>query len=109
MTKQLLIQSNFSHGELDPRVFNVDLSLYYKSARYVRNLYVRPQGGVQRRHGTIYQTTIDGDSDKIKLGSYIHDTESAYMLIWKDSVLQIFKEENNKLTQLPPRVNWYGI
>ena len=107
MTKQLLIQSNFSHGELDPRVFNVDLSLYYKSARYVRNLYVRPQGGVQRRHGTIYQTTIDGDSDKIKLGSYIHDTESAYMLIWKDSVLQIFKEENNKLTQLPQQVSPY--
>jgi hypothetical protein len=98
MTKQLLIQSNFSHGELDPRVFDVTLDLYYKSAQYVRNLYVRPQGGVLRRHGTIYKNTIDADADKIKLGSYIHDTENAYLLVWIDQILNIYKEDSSGLT-----------
>jgi hypothetical protein len=108
MTKQLLIQSNFSHGELDPRIFDVTLDMYYKSARYVRNLYVRPQGGVLRRHGTIYQTEINADENTIKLSSYIHDTENAYILVWTNLQILVYKDVNGILAKQATIVSPYS-
>ncbi len=88
------IQSNFSHGELDPRMLtSVDLQLYYQCASKVRNLYVRPQGGVKSRHGTVYQSTIGtGQSLIYKLAYFVYDEENHYLLVFKDATLDIYKE-----------------
>lgn len=93
MTKQFVIQNNFSHGELDPRVFDVSLDIYYKSVQYMRNLYVRPQGGAQRRHGTEYLETID-TTGSIKLGNYTYDVNTTFMLVWINGILQIYSDND---------------
>lgn len=90
MSKQYVLQNNFSHGEIDPKVYNVSLDIYYKAAKYVRNLYIRPQGGAIRRHGSIYQSTIPSSINK--MGGFIHDTENAYILVWYNLKLAIYKE-----------------
>lgn len=96
MTKQLQLQNNFSHGELDPRVYDVDLSIYYKSAKYVRNLYVRPQGGLTRRHGSNYLYTLSSGDNKF--ATFVYDANTAYLFVLEDSKLLIFKQTDKGLT-----------
>lgn len=47
------VQSNFSHGELDPKLFaRPDVDVYFKGAQKLRNVLSIPQGGAKRRFGT---------------------------------------------------------
>ena len=53
------IQSTFSFGELDPKLYaKVDFAGYFKGARKLRNVMVIPQGGVKRRFGTDFTDTV---------------------------------------------------
>lgn len=61
------IQSVFTLGELDPKLFaRTDFEGYFKGAQKLRNTLTIPQGGATRRFGTSYVATIvdTGDSDE---------------------------------------------
>ena len=89
------IQNNFSHGELDPRMFaQVDLDAYYKTARRLRNVYVRPQGGVVKRHGTIYQDTIQANIDEYHLASFVLIGDIEYLLVFRELNLDIYSKDS---------------
>lgn len=48
-------QSNFTAGELSPRLFGwVDLERYVKGAAAIENMIVLPHGGVTRRSGSVF-------------------------------------------------------
>jgi len=58
------IQSTFSLGELDPKLFaRSDFEGYYKGAKTLRNVLVIPQGGVTRRFGLTYLATVVDTGD----------------------------------------------
>lgn len=107
MSTSLIVQSNFSHGELDPRVFNVSLDVYYKSAKYLRNVYVRPQGGVTKRHGSIFHVELNSSAAETKLGAFTHDTNNSYLLVWIDGQLKIYKDIDGKLKEISNVVSPY--
>ena len=50
-----LYQSNFAQGELSPWLNGrVDIAQYANSAKSIKNMFVRPQGGLMKRPGTTY-------------------------------------------------------
>ena len=60
------IQSNFTAGEISPRLFGrVDLSKYNNGAKTIQNAVVQTHGGVSRRPGTRFASQIKdtGTSD----------------------------------------------
>ena len=98
---QRLIQHNFTHGELDRRLFSaVDLALYYKAAHYLRNVYVRPQGGVKRRHGLIFKNNIGIAPIAYKLAAFILDEGNEYILKFTVPNLTIYKDIEGVFTEV---------
>lgn len=82
---QFYLQNNFTHGELDPRLFaGTNLEYYYKSLKKARNVYVRPQGGVKRRHGSLYLRTIQSTFGSYRLLSFVYNSDTQFVLILED-------------------------
>lgn len=93
-----VIQHNFTHGELDPRMYaNSDWAPYYKCAKYLRNLYVRKQGGTKRAHGTIF---VDEIANIHKFGSFVGANGEIYVLLFTDYLLSIYRQFNEYTTTL---------
>lgn len=63
------IQTNFTSGELDPRLKGrIDIKHYYNGGERVRNVNILPQGGVKRRPGLEYIDTIAYQITRISSG-----------------------------------------
>lgn len=75
------VQANFSHGELDPKLFTrSDVDVYYKGAEKLRNVLVIPQGGASRRFGTTFTATINDNAgnpvtDIDEVNAFIYDLD----------------------------------
>ena len=92
MPNQFYLQNNFSHGELDPRLFaGTNLTYYYKSLKKARNVYVRPQGGIKRRHGTKYLQTVTADAGEYKMSSFIFNSDTRFVLIFQPLEIVIYQ------------------
>lgn len=92
MQNSLYMQNNFTHGELDPRLFaGTNLEYYYKSLSKCRNLYVRPQGGIKRRHGTYYEATINSNPGEYQIASFVYNDDNHFIVIFQPSELFIYK------------------
>ncbi len=53
--------TNFSSGEVTPRVFGrTDTRQFYSGVRLLENMFVKPLGPVQKRPGTYYVSTAAG-------------------------------------------------
>src|SRR2546422_10104068 len=58
------IQSNFTGGEISPRLFGrVDLAKYQHSLALCKNFRILPHGGLTRRPGTRYVATVKNSAD----------------------------------------------
>lgn len=92
MGKVWTIQSNFTSGELDPKLLGrVDLGVYYNAARKARNVTPLVQGGMSRRDGTEFidsrtSPTID------RIFSFQFSTTDAYLLGFADLRMYIYKD-----------------
>ncbi|MDD9905664.1 MAG: hypothetical protein OXT06_19010 [Rhodospirillaceae bacterium] len=55
MPRLKTVQTNYTSGELDPSLRSrVDVKHYYNGGEFLRNVFVKPQGGVIRRPGLRY-------------------------------------------------------
>ena len=95
MSRSLQIQSNFTVGEIDPLLRSrIDLSQYYAALQQCRNATVQPQGGVTRRPGLEYITTIpSGDSpqDGVKLMSFHFSQTDTYVILAANNKFFFFR------------------
>lgn len=92
-------QANLNKGELDPKLEGrIDTDLYYNGLKQARNVRLTPQGGVEKRSGTKYITSV-GQHSTIRSFSFNNETEylllftfddpnDARMYVYKDDVLQ---------------------
>lgn len=90
-------QNSFTHGEADPRMYaRSDWENYYKSAKFIRNLLVIPQGGAQRRWGTKFVDICRYVNPAMPLYCEINtlliDDISTYLLVWEALSLTIYLE-----------------
>lgn len=98
MARFVSIQTNFSTGELDPLLrARVDLPAYRNALEEATNVIVQPQGGIRRRPGTRYITSLpnsgnDSAGNGVRLVAFEFNTDDSYMLCFTHNRMYIFKD-----------------
>lgn len=95
MGRFVTVQSNFSSGEIDPRLrARLDINQYYNAASTLQNVAVQPQGGIKRRPGSIYLSTLGGTpSDGVRCVPFEFSVTDAYMLVFVGNRMYVFKNK----------------
>lgn len=97
MTRFVSIQTNFSTGEIDPLLrARVDLPAYGNALEEATNVVVQPQGGVRRRPGLRYVTSLPNSGDEsaangVRLVPFEFSTSDSYMLCFTHNRMFVFK------------------
>jgi hypothetical protein len=90
MPRVRMTQTNFSAGELDPRLAaRSDLKAYENGAAELRNCCVVLPAGVSRRPGTRYLDELAGEA---RLVPFEFNTEQRYLLAFSDGALRVYKD-----------------
>jgi hypothetical protein len=89
MTRQLLVKTSFTSGELDPLMLGrIDLRAQEDGARRLRNVFVHAGGGVSRRPGTRILAEIP---DAVRLVPF-DDTDTAFLLVLAPGRVVVLRE-----------------
>lgn len=97
MSRFVSIQTNFSTGELDPLLrARVDLTAYTNALEKATNVVCQPQGGIRRRPGTRYITSLPSSGSEsaangVRLVEFEFSTSDSYMLCFTHNRMYIFK------------------
>ena len=82
-------QTNFTRGELDPRlVGRIDIQSYYSGVKKAENVLCIPQGGIKRRPGTEFIGEALGEG---RLEKFSFRVGLEYLLVFTNQKLQIYK------------------
>ncbi len=88
-------QSNFTAGELSPKLAgHVDFAKFSNGAEKVENFFIRPQGGVVRRPGSVFASAVRDMSKVPKLIPFVFTQGDAYALDFSDLTVQFY--QNNE-------------
>lgn len=88
------IQTNFTSGELSPRLKGrVDVNRYNNGVAKLKNFVVFPQGGAARRTGTKFIREVKDSTKVTRLIPFEFSTIQAYILEFGHNYIRIFKDE----------------
>ncbi len=88
------IQTNFTAGELSPRLEGrVDISKYFNGCKVLENMVIHPHGGASRRSGTRYVANVKDQTKKPRLMPFEFSTLQAYMLEAGNLYIRFFRNE----------------
>lgn len=99
MSRFVSIQTNFSTGELDPLLrARVDLTAYTNALEKATNVVCQPQGGIRRRPGSRYITSLansgaESAANGVRLVEFEFSTSDSYMLCFTHNRMYIFKNK----------------
>lgn len=97
MTRVNILQTDFTSGELDPRLLGrTDLRTYENGAARLENVVVETTGGARRRPGMAYIATAPGRG---RLVTFEPGSGGAYLLVFTDQQLDIY-EDNSLMSTL---------
>lgn len=92
MTRLHPIRTNFTAGELSPRIFGrMDLQKYNHGCEVLRNAIPMPHGPAYRRPGSHFVAEVKTSAKKTALIPFIYSTEQAYILEMGDLYTRFFK------------------
>lgn len=95
MARNVLIQSSFSVGEVDPLArARLDMQQYYHGCELGRNCLFLPQGGFRWRPGTLFRYLIPSAAapqNGVRLVPFTFSVDDSYMLLFTDSRMYVFK------------------
>lgn len=81
MARATVLKTNFTAGELSPRLLGrVDISRYHNGAKRLRNAYPLVHGGARRRRGLRYTADAKNASKIARLIAFIFSRTQAFML-----------------------------
>lgn len=93
MPKVTLSKSNFTAGELTPRLFGrTDLGRYDNGAETIQNFLVQPHGGLSRRPGTKFVREVKTSANEVRLIPFQFNVEQAYILEFGNNYFRIYKD-----------------
>ena len=93
MPRATLIQTNFTGGELSPRLDGrVDVGKYFNGCRRLENMVVLPHGGATRRGGTRFVATAKNSTTRPRLIPFRFSTTQSYVLEFGHRVIRVFKD-----------------
>ena len=91
------IQTNFTAGELTPRLNGrVDIEQYYNAASLIKNFHVIPTGGIVKRSGTRHIAEIKtstGSNSGARLIPFVFSKTQAYILEFGHNYIRFYKDE----------------
>ena len=97
MSRAVSIQTNFTTGEIDPLLKSrIDIDQYYNSLEQARNVVIQPQGGITRRPGLQYISTIPSAATPqsgCRLVPFEFSTTQSYMLLFVHNRMYIYKDK----------------
>ena len=100
MAKVRKLQSSFVAGELDPNLYGrVDIPDFDNGAAKLRNVYVRPQGGVSRREGTKFIAQVNGNN-VARIVPFQFNQEQTYLLVFTAGRLDIYQKDGTAVTNI---------
>jgi hypothetical protein len=94
MSRIIRVQTNFTSGELDPKLrARIDLSQYYNGLEQAQNIVIQPQGGFTRRDGLRYVTSLPASAaNGVRMVHFEFSVADSYMLIFVDQRMYVFKD-----------------
>ena len=109
MAKVTPIQTNFTGGEISPRLLGrVDLTKYTSSVQRCENFICFPHGGITKRSGTRFIAEVKDSSKKVRLIPFIFSTVQAYVLEFGDGYVRFYRNEG-QIENISPLVGPYEI
>jgi len=91
MARLTLIQTNFTAGEVSPRMLGrVDLTRYQNGAEIIENAWPVIHGGALRRDGTLFVKEAKYPDRFCRLIPYVFNTQQAYMCEFGDYYVRIY-------------------
>lgn len=93
MSRVIQVQTNFTSGELDPKLrARIDLQQYYNGLEKAQNIVVQPQGGFVRRDGTKYISELPASAaNGVRMVHFEFSVNDSYMLIFVDQRMYVYK------------------
>jgi len=93
MGKAVPIQTNFTAGELSPRVGSrVDIAKYGNGLKVGENVQYLVQGGARRRPGSRWVAEVKFSAKATRLITFKYNRDQAYMLEVGDLYMRVFKD-----------------
>lgn len=93
MARVTLMQTNFTAGEVSPRLLGrVDIARYANGAKTMENAYPLVHGGALRRDGSRFVAEAKHADKLVRLIPFIFNREQAYMLEFGDQYLRVYKD-----------------
>ena len=93
MAKVFPIQTNFTAGQLSPRLHGrVDINKYNNGLKTQKNAYSLPHGGVVRRGGFRYVAGVKTNSSKVRLVRFEFSVTQAYILEFGNLYIRFYKD-----------------
>ncbi|MGP1395402.1 MAG: hypothetical protein ACTS3R_07810 [Inquilinaceae bacterium] len=97
------IQTNFTSGELSPRLRGrVDIDRYFNGAATMENMVVLPHGGAARRPGTYFIAKVKDPAKFVRLIPFEYTTAQAYVLEFGDQYIRFFANHASLIDGGPP-------
>lgn len=95
MPKIASIQTNFTGGELSPRLAGrVDIARYQNGVSRMENFHPVVQGGAKSRPGTDYRGAARGDG---RLIPFVYNRVQSYVLELTDQALRIWRSDGSRV------------
>lgn len=102
MPRVSLLQTNFTAGEISPRLYGrVDVARYQNGAKRLTNANVLVQGGVIRSWGTRYLAGTKTNAVRSRLIPYIFNRTQAYALEFGNLYMRVFRQDGTRVEVSP--------
>lgn len=100
MAKVAPIQTNFTRGELSPRMEGrIDLAHYPNGVRTLENCIVHPHGGASKRPGTRFIAQTKNAAERSRLIPMIFNEDQAYVLEMGSQYFRFFYDQGQLLDE----------
>jgi hypothetical protein len=94
MARASVLLSNFTSGELSPRLEGrIDLAKYFNGCKTLENFIVHPHGGATRRPGLRFISEIKDSSKQARLIPFIWNEDQAYIIELGDTYARFFYDQ----------------
>jgi len=91
-------QSNFTAGELSPRLEGqIDFKKYFNGCSELNNMIVYPHGGATRRGGTYFVSEVKDSTKEIRLVPFEFNVTQSYVLEFGNTYIRFYKD-NGQIT-----------
>lgn len=102
MAKVNIIQTNFTAGELSPRMLGrVDVVRYNNGAKAIRNCFVFVHGGAIRRPGLLFAGLARDSAFRSRLIPYVFSVSQAYQLEFSHGAMRVWTAGGLRIESSP--------